>query len=336
MSKSGILSWKPKSKTDKNSRKNIDESASEITATSQNKRNRSNRNNSRRFSLEQKVNEWKEKQEQHISSTKLLHQWTHATDAIMGKFHINRGPFADLLSEVITRAQALTTVAEFKNLEALAKSLSLINKNIPLSKDDPINAFLREWHKPNASWRQLSFHPREAVMLALLSVRFATEARRIESEGASPFATTHLVVRAVEAVTKAELSHDLVAANVAFHLLAERAMEAGRQEGITHGKVSISASGGKGRAEKYEPIRAESWRLARKNTPPSGKWKSRSQAVKNIKLTVIEFAKQHGAALSEDQAFTTIDGWLAAMPDADTLFARKRTTLASKDTPSTS
>lgn len=98
----------------------------------------------------------------------------------------------------------------------------------------------------------------------------------------------------------------------------------------------IGQRGGRARADKYEPIKDEAQRLARQCKPESGIWKSRSQAVKKIKSKVQEFARGKGVTLSDDQLFTTIDGWLINMEDAHTLFASKRTSLTGKDAPSIS
>lgn len=98
----------------------------------------------------------------------------------------------------------------------------------------------------------------------------------------------------------------------------------------------LASRGGKGRADRYEPIRNEAQRLAREMAPPSGVWKSRRQAVLTIKSKVMKHPKFEELSMSEDQAFNTIDKYLSEMPEANTLFASKRTMRASKDNPSTS
>lgn len=94
-------------------------------------------------------------------------------------------------------------------------------------------------------------------------------------------------------------------------------------------------SGGKARADKYNPFRLKAQQLAKEKVPASGSWRSRRQAILAISKEVVEFSKQTDTPLSETQAHTTIDGWLKNMPNADTLFGGKQSTSTGKDGTST-
>jgi len=96
-----------------------------------------------------------------------------------------------------------------------------------------------------------------------------------------------------------------------------------------------ASSGGRTRASKYASVCSEAQRLARDRAPPSGQWPSRAQAVRAIVDDVKTFAENVGTRLTDTQAPETIDGWLKAMPEADTLFARKHPPSTGKHPPST-
>lgn len=94
--------------------------------------------------------------------------------------------------------------------------------------------------------------------------------------------------------------------------------------------------GGEKRSEKYQKLKEYAQKIATERAP-NGRWPSQRQAAKAIKFELKSFAQQHNIPpLSEDQAETTICGWLRDMPDKDLLFASKRRTSTSKGNTSTS
>ncbi|WP_447918160.1 hypothetical protein [Achromobacter aegrifaciens] len=86
--------------------------------------------------------------------------------------------------------------------------------------------------------------------------------------------------------------------------------------------------GGQRRKERYQELAVEAQKLARSMVPPSGRWRSRRQAVHAVLPLVLSTAKEKKIALSEMQAAKTLDSWLKAMSDASTLFASKQGTSA--------
>ena len=163
-------------------------------------------------------------------------------------------------------------------------------------------------------------------MLAVLAARFVTEGQKIALRRIIEQAA-YLAVRGVEAISKAETSHDLVAANVAFHLLAERAIEAGKVEGAASEKRERARAGAAGKVMSLQPVRNEAFRLALAYAGGRSTKPSRSSVVKAIKDEVLSFAASINKPLSPDQAFTTIDKWLKEMSEANTLFASRHTPL---------
>lgn len=84
------------------------------------------------------------------------------------------------------------------------------------------------------------------------------------------------------------------------------------------GRRGTSSKGGKGKAHRlFAKIKADMQQLARDRVPPSGQWQSRRQAVLALLDEYIAHPDWKG---SKDQAHTTLDGYLAEMPEADTLF----------------
>jgi len=109
--------------------------------------------------------------------------------------------------------------------------------------------------------------------------------------------------------------------------IGQKGVDAALQKSLAGVKRDLAKTGGKARADRYAPIKEFAFGLVKSQEPASG-WKSRSQAVKKIKNEVQAYAKQAEMPLSEDQAPTTIDGWLASMPDADQIFPKKKKSAA--------
>ncbi len=77
------------------------------------------------------------------------------------------------------------------------------------------------------------------------------------------------------------------------------------------GKIArhqLAKKGGKGRGEKYKPLKELAAQLVN-----AGKFKSRRNAAKTIAPEIIAKSKELGFLLSKDQAETTITGWLKEM-----------------------
>ncbi|MCZ8218866.1 MAG: hypothetical protein O9337_05560 [Acidovorax sp.] len=79
---------------------------------------------------------------------------------------------------------------------------------------------------------------------------------------------------------------------------------------------------GDARAQKYEILKEEAFRLVREKKPKNG-WKSRLQATLNVLDDVIAFSKEKERPMSEQQAQKTIYGWLGDLKDEEGLFNRR-------------
>ena len=79
---------------------------------------------------------------------------------------------------------------------------------------------------------------------------------------------------------------------------------------------------GDARAQKYEILKEEAFRLVREKKPKNG-WKSRLQATLNVLDDVIAFSKAKERPMSEQQAQKTIYGWLGDLKDEEELFNRR-------------
>lgn len=88
--------------------------------------------------------------------------------------------------------------------------------------------------------------------------------------------------------------------------------------------TEVASRGGRAKASKLAPVKAEAQKLARERVPASGKWRSRAEAVRKICDEVQACAlKMLGQKLSDLQVQTTIDGWLKEIPEANILFGGK-------------
>ncbi|PYE23149.1 hypothetical protein C7410_10846 [Paraburkholderia silvatlantica] len=87
--------------------------------------------------------------------------------------------------------------------------------------------------------------------------------------------------------------------------------------------TEVASKGGRAKANKFAPIKAEAQKLARERVPSSGKWKSRAEAARKIRDEVQACARALGQYLSDLHVQTTIDGWLKEMPEANILFGGK-------------
>ena len=79
---------------------------------------------------------------------------------------------------------------------------------------------------------------------------------------------------------------------------------------------------GDARAQKYEILKEEAFRLVREKKPKNG-WKSRLQATLNVLDDVIAFSIKNERPMSEQQAQKTIYGWLGDLKDEEGLFNRR-------------
>jgi hypothetical protein len=91
----------------------------------------------------------------------------------------------------------------------------------------------------------------------------------------------------------------------------------------------LAKRGAEQRASKYLRIKTDMQKLARRNAPPSGRWKSRRQAVNALLDLYVGHEEFDRLGMSPLQAPVTLDKYLAEMEDADTLFAGKRSMLTS-------
>lgn len=108
-------------------------------------------------------------------------------------------------------------------------------------------------------------------------------------------------------------------------------IEEARIKTIKVTRKNTAAKGGSARADKiYGEIKSEAFKLARLEHSAENKWPSRWNAAQTIAPEVAKFAEKKNRPLSPDQAATTVDGWLATMPDAKSLF-RTREKSADKD-----
>jgi hypothetical protein len=88
--------------------------------------------------------------------------------------------------------------------------------------------------------------------------------------------------------------------------------------------TEVASRGGRAKASKRAPVKAEAQKLARERVPSSGKWQSRAEAARKIRDEVQACAlKVLGHKFSDLQVQTTIDGWLKEMPEASVLFGGK-------------
>lgn len=200
----------------------------------------------------------------------------------------------------------LTTPDSYADFEGWANTLYT---QVPVT-DKPVDLL---------SGTRFSSYPRDHEILEAKALVWMVEASFLINE--SKDQALNLLCEASEAIAFANGAH---------------MWEESAEDSASEIPRQLASRGGKGRANKYEEICAEAQRLAREMKPLSGKWQSRRDAVKKIKPAVFAFAKEKDVTLSEDQAPVTIDNWLAAMPEGDTLFAGKRTTPASTDATPTS
>jgi hypothetical protein len=88
---------------------------------------------------------------------------------------------------------------------------------------------------------------------------------------------------------------------------------------VTDARKQTASKGGRAKAEALDPVKEEAYRLVREGAP----WPSKRQAAIRISARVAEFAKSRRVPMSPDQITTTLQKWLAEMPDRDEFFARK-------------
>lgn len=115
-------------------------------------------------------------------------------------------------------------------------------------------------------------------------------------------------------------------------LLAHAHEVFGRAHQEAYDRKYLGASAKHKAAKRHEGhylIKEEAYRLAREKVPPSGQWQSRLSAARAIRPGVKAFAESIGKPLpGTDEAIlkTIYMVWLPKMPEADVLFAGRRST----------
>lgn len=107
--------------------------------------------------------------------------------------------------------------------------------------------------------------------------------------------------------------------------LSLKGIEVARAETIRETRKNTARKGGLMHADRlYKNTKEEAFRLARERATLGKGWPSRRNAANSIKNSVLDFAKKNNQPLSEQQAANTIYNWLKGMPDADTIFPKKK------------
>lgn len=88
-------------------------------------------------------------------------------------------------------------------------------------------------------------------------------------------------------------------------------------------RKTTARKAGLARSGKYDPVRAEAYRLAVTLCPKSG-WPSFNNAAQVIHKAVHEFSVQVNQEISFSRSITTVSDWLKIMPDADRYFKNMR------------
>ena len=116
--------------------------------------------------------------------------------------------------------------------------------------------------------------------------------------------------RAWSSIVDARYISGQISVTPAFTKLRMSAAKEGRQE--------VARKGGKKKAELYQPVKDEAYRLCREKCPSNG-WRSMSHAAKSISSEVYEFSKRH-KVLAKDRLHITIAEWFKEMPDFESIF----------------
>lgn len=107
--------------------------------------------------------------------------------------------------------------------------------------------------------------------------------------------------------------------------ISSKGIDDAREHTIVTVNRERGVAGAAGKDKKlYAPIRQFAYEMAWEKKPSQIGWQSRNHAVETIKSAVLEFARSNGVRMSDERARKTIDGWLANMPDAATLFPEKK------------
>ena len=106
-------------------------------------------------------------------------------------------------------------------------------------------------------------------------------------------------------------------------MMATKGIEVARNNTIIATRKNTASKGGLTRAEKYNEVKDEVFRLARELCPKQKGWQSRRDASLKILMPVLTFAKDKTPSLSPAQAPQTIYNWLKEMPDSELLFPKK-------------
>ena len=105
--------------------------------------------------------------------------------------------------------------------------------------------------------------------------------------------------------------------------IASKGIEKARINTIIATRKDTASRGGEARANKFQEIINEAYRLENEMRPQLNGWKSRSQAAKAILPKVQLYAAAMNLRLSPDQAKETIYKWLKQMPNATSIFPKK-------------
>lgn len=93
---------------------------------------------------------------------------------------------------------------------------------------------------------------------------------------------------------------------------------------VTEARSEMASLGARAKAERWEPMRAEAYRLVRERFVRVGPWPSKRNAAIQIAPVVLKLAQSKGLTMSEYQITTTLQDWLAQMPDREDLFLEKK------------
>ncbi|WP_224004575.1 hypothetical protein [Paraburkholderia tropica] len=178
------------------------------------------------------------------------------------------------------------------------------------SRVDQLSERIREWDMPVDALVKLA-------AAGLVSLSFIEVMQRVLAQ--------HIDDEDLAASINADIERDANEAHEGQMKAYER-LHLAKKKGLKEGKRVASTAGGNARARKYSLVEEEARRLARVKVPASGRWPSRSEAVRQIHDDVIAFCKKQGIRLAELSAKDRIDGYLRGMDGGDTLFAGKRGT----------
>lgn len=161
--------------------------------------------------------------------------------------------------------------------------------------------------------------------------------QELKSKGESYYLNTPVaaIMIACTYLHRARVAKDAGESETAWSFLADseywcgivvtnKGIDKARHKELTSIKTKLSEAGGAKKDEKaYGKTRELAFKLARDRQPASG-WQSRSHAVKTILAEVVAFSKTNPDVFSIMDPDNTIDRWLKKMPDAESLFPKRK------------